>query len=148
MSKSKDIGTRFESACRAYVRVATGCDCERSALHGSRDVGDLGGLASASGLRGVAECKAGAQAVAAQPANVAEWRRQTEVERANAGADFAWLLLKTKGAGEARMGRTRCDMTLRSLRLLADGGEPSPASAGVWVTLDLDTACWLLGGHE
>ena len=145
--KPKAIGTAFETMCGRWLVGRLGQDVERRALHGSADVGDLAGLTSATGLAGIVECKAGAQATKAQPANVAEWRRQTLAERGNSGAGFALLAIKTAGVGAATFGRTRCDVTVADLCRLM-GIEPNARSEAVWVTLDLETACWCIEGAD
>ena len=53
-------------------------------------------------------------------------------------------MLKTRNVGEARFGRTRCDLTVADLCRLV-GREPAGASAEIWVSVDLDTACRLVG---
>lgn len=147
-NRPKDVGTAFETACARWLSERLGQRVERRALHGTMDEGDLGWLRSSTGLDGIVECKAGRQAEAAAPADVAEWRRQTDAERENARAGFALLVLKTRNVGEARFGRTRCDLTVADLcRLL--GMAPCAASESVWVTVDLECACWcVLGSPE
>ena len=143
-NRPKDIGTAFETACARWLSERLGQRVERRALHGTMDEGDLGWLRSSTGLDGIVECKAGRQAEAAAPSDVAEWRRQTDAERENARAGFALLVLKTRNVGEARFGRTRCDLTVADLCRLV-GREPTDESAEVWVSVDLDTACHLVG---
>lgn len=147
-NKPKAIGTAFETMCARWLSERTGQRVERRALSGSADGGDLGWLHSATGYDGIVECKAGDAAERAQPANVAEWRRQTIAERENSGAGFALLVMKRRGVGAKSVGRCRCDMTLADLRRITDGHSPSEASDALWVTLDLECACWCLdGGH-
>lgn len=145
MARPKDVGTAFETACARWLSERLGQRVERRALHGTKDEGDLGWLRSSTGLDGIVECKAGRQAEAAAPANVAEWRRQTDAERENARAGFALLVLKTKGVGAKSIGRTRCDLTVADLCRLV-GIAPSAKSEAVWVTIDLETACWCVDG--
>lgn len=146
-NRPKDVGTAFETACARWLARRLGQRVERRALHGTKDEGDLGWLRSSTGLDGIVECKAGRQAEAAAPADVAEWRRQTDAERGNAGAGFALLVLKTRSVGEARFGRTRCDVTLADLCRLF-GMRPCAASEAIWVTLDLETACCAVEGID
>ena len=55
---SKDKGTRFETAVVDYLRWALGDDrVHRLTLHGSKDVGDIGGIYH-RGARVTVECKA------------------------------------------------------------------------------------------
>lgn len=147
-NKPKAKGTAFETVCARWLSERLGQRIERRALHGSADQGDLGWLRSWNGLDGIVECKAGDQAEAAQPANVRRWREQTLDERDNSLTGFALLVLKTKGVGAKSLGRTRCDVTVADLcRLL--GMAPCAASESVWVTVDLECACWcVLGSPE
>ena len=140
-NRSKSTGTRFETQCARWLTERLGYPVERRALHGNRDVGDLAWLVGAGGARGIVECKA-VKAVTA--ANVGEWRRQTEAERENAGADFAWLVVKTANVGLQRFERTRVDVQMRDLvgmGLVADvpHGER-------WMSMDIETACVLIEG--
>lgn len=146
-NKPKAKGTEFETVCARWLSERLGQRIERRALHGTKDEGDLGWLRSWNGMDGIVECKAGAAAEAAQPANVRKWREQTIDERNNSLAGFALLVLKTPGVGAKTLGRTRCDLTVADLcRLL--GIAPSAKSEAVWVTVDLECACWCIEGAD
>lgn len=147
MARPKDVGTAFETACARWLSERLGQRIERRALHGTKDEGDLGWLRSSTGLDGIVECKAGAAAEAAQPANVRRWREQTLDERSNSLAGFALLVLKTPGVGAKTLGRSRCDVTVADLCRLM-GMAPNAASEAVWVTVDLETACWCIEGAD
>lgn len=147
MARPKDVGTAFETACARWLSERLGQRIERRALHGTKDEGDLGWLRSSTGLDGIVECKAGAAAEAAQPANVRRWREQTLDERSNSLAGFALLVLKTPGVGAKTLGRSRCDVTVADLCRLM-GMAPNAASEAVWVTIDLETACWCIEGAD
>ena len=138
-NKSKSIGTRFETQCARWLTERPGYPVERRALHGNKDVGDLAWLIGGGDARGIVECKA---VKAITTANVSEWRRQTEAERDNAGAQFAWLVIKTANVGMQRFERTRVDVQLRDLAsmccFLGKAGDNH------WMSMDLDTACSLL----
>lgn len=138
-NKSKSIGTRFETQCARWLTDRLGYPVERRALHGNRDVGDLAWLIGGCGARGIVECKA---VKAITTANVAEWRRQTIAERDNAGARFAWLVIKTANVGMQRFERTRVDVQLRDLAAM--GCFLGNADDNHWVSMDLETACSLL----
>ncbi len=138
-NRSKSIGTRFETQCARWLTDRLGYPVERRALHGNRDVGDLAWLVGGGGARGIVECKA-VKAITA--ANVAEWRRQTTAERDNAGADFAWLVIKTANVGMQRFERTRVDVRLGDLAAM--GCFLGKAGDDHWVSMDLETACALL----
>lgn len=150
-NRPKKIGTAFESQCVRWLGARLGDDrIERRALHGSRDMGDIHGLL-AHGAQGIAECKAHKRVT---PSLVASWREQTEAERCNADADFALLLVKTAGVGDATFGRTECQLTVASLMAVCGaGGLPDALRARVgeeWVSLDLEAACRLMtwGGAD
>lgn len=138
-NKSKSIGTKFETQCARWLTERLGYPVERRALHGNRDVGDLAWLIGKGDARGIVECKA-VKAITA--ANVAEWRRQTIAERENAGAQFAWLVIKTANVGMQRFERTRVDVQLRDLAAM--GCFLGKADDNHWVSMDMETACSLL----
>lgn len=138
-NKSKSIGTRFETQCARWLTDRLDYTVERRALHGNRDVGDLAWLVGGGGARGIVECKA-VKAITA--ANVGEWRRQTIAERENAGAQFAWLAIKTANVGMQRFERTRVDVQLRDLAAM--GCFLGKADDNHWMSMDLETACSLL----
>ena len=85
------IGTAGESAARMFLVDDGWPDCERTALHGNRDQGDLIVCRSP---RIIAECKAGAAAENASAAVIDEWLRQTDDEACHAGADLAVLIVR------------------------------------------------------
>lgn len=145
MSRQKAKGTRWETEVCRYMREALGDDrIERRALHGSRDMGDLYGIA-AHGFSGVAECKAHATVTAAL---VDAWREQTSVERVNAGADFALLVVKNPRhpTGEAHVHVTLRDLARIALPVAVCDGHMEMAD-GKWVRMTLDEACALIKGE-
>lgn len=138
-NRSKAKGTQFESQCARWLTERLGYPVERRALHGNRDVGDLAWLIGKGDARGIVECKA-VKAITA--ANVAEWRRQTEAERDNAGAAFAWLIIKTANVGAQRFERTRVDVRLGDIAAM--GCFLGKTNDNHWMSMDLETACSLL----
>ena len=96
MSKQKAKGTACEVAILKYVRANGFPWAERLALSGAADCGDISLL---PGRLIVLEAKAHASAATGQPGAtlLAEWMRQTETERDNAGADHGLLVVKRKG---------------------------------------------------
>lgn len=102
-NRSKNIGTAGESAVRDYFRGNGFHGCERRALHGAFDLGDLTGIGPL-----VAEVKAGSAAARASDGQVASWLDETEVERQNARADYGLLVMKRAGIGPARAGEWWC----------------------------------------
>lgn len=94
---SKAKGTDAEVAVR-NVFIDNGFPhCERRALNGALDKGDL------SGLIGICvEVKGGTAAELASPAQIDKWLQETETERQNADADYGLLVMKIRGVGYAR----------------------------------------------
>ena len=119
MSKSKDKGTRMETAVVSYLRGFFG-DTEgtihRSALHGTRDEGDVHGL-SCRGGRIVLEVKN------CRKYDLREWLRQVEAERGNADADFGMVVFHLNGVGIENAGEQGVLMTLETLCRLIGGAE-------------------------
>ena len=115
MSRNKEKGTRFESQVVDYMREALGDNrIERRATSGAKDRGDVAGVI----LRKkpvVIECKN------KQRMALSEWLDEAEIERGNADAEFAFVVHKRRGCGEANMGRT-------------------------YVTCDLETLCAVIAG--
>jgi len=81
---SKRKGTKFESEVCAYL-VARGLDCERRALTGTQDRGDVAGIPG-----WVLELKN------QNSSNWAEWMDETERERRNDHADFGLLVVRRR----------------------------------------------------
>lgn len=141
---SKDRGTRYETAVVRYMREMTGDDrIERRALHGSKDMGDIYGIA-AHGWEGIAECKAHKEVT---PALVTEWREQTVAERENAGAGFGLLVVNVY---RAPVWRSIVHVTLRDLARIAlplmvcDGWEAR--ADDTWTCMTLFDACMHING--
>ena len=82
-------------------------------LHGSKDVGDIGGI-TWRGAPVVVEVKNHREKRHAQ------WLKEAETERVNAGAPIAFVLTHTKGVGEKNFGKNECLIDLRSLAKLLD----------------------------
>lgn len=148
-TRPKQIGSDFERDVADWLAKRLGQPMiDRLSLHGNRDVGDVGWLTASDGQRGTVECKCVAEW---GPALLSEWQRQTVAERANAGCDFAILVVKTPGIGLAKFGQTRTFVQVRDvLRMLGivtvlndearDGGER-------WVETTLEEVCqWLTRG--
>ena len=93
MSRPRDIGTRAETAAKRWLVDDGWADCERRALAGNRDTGDL--TVCRSPLI-IAEVKGGAAADKASPAVIATWLEQTDTEWAHAGADLGVLIVARK----------------------------------------------------
>ena len=104
MSKSKDIGTRAETAVRNYL-LSVGYDpmtAHRNVLKGSADEGDVW-LRESYGLI-VFEIKGGKSAKDASYEQVRKWYEEAEVEKANANGKFGFLVTQRAGVGYPRAG--------------------------------------------
>lgn len=95
MNRSKAKGTRAETAVVAYLRGNGFPHAERRPLAGSRDGGDI---AVCPGI--ICEVKDAASLYGRPgPALMRSWMAQTERERDNAGAKFAFLVVKRPRTG-------------------------------------------------
>lgn len=146
MSKQREKGTRYESAVVKYLRE--GLDDERPerlALHGSKDMGDIGHI-FAHGYRGIAECKSHKRVT---PGDIAEWRQQTVDERWNSDSDFALLIVNQYNKP---MGQSQVHVTIRDLARICLGmrvattPKLSELYEDAWVVMDLDQAIYLMRG--
>lgn len=94
MSKQKQKGTSFETACVRWLKERLGDErIHRAALTGAHDTGDIHGI-FAHGARGIVECK---NYKTYAPSLIATFKRQTLAEQANADADFSLLVLHANG---------------------------------------------------
>jgi hypothetical protein len=97
VNKAKAKGTAVESAAVLHL-IANGFpDAERRSLAGSADRGDI--LVRRRPCI-VAECKYANRGVQVTP-----WMREVNIETANAGASYGFLIAKQKGAGDRKVGR-------------------------------------------
>lgn len=125
MSRSKNKGTRWESAIVDYLRANGVPHAERRSLNGNKDRGDIAGIAGV-----VIEAKSAARL------DLAGWIAETETERINdhAPVGAAWI----KRRGKTSPGHGYVLMTGdRFLRLLADAGYiPQPPADDLTPTED------------
>lgn len=104
MSKSKDIGTRAETAVRNYL-LSVGYDpmtAHRNVLKGSADEGDVW-LRESYGLI-VFEIKGGKSAKDASYEQIKKWYEEAEIEKKNADGKFGFLVTQRAGVGYPRAG--------------------------------------------
>lgn len=104
MSKSKDIGTRAETAVKNYL-LSVGyspLDAHRNVLKGSVDEGDVW-LRESYGLI-VFEVKGGKAAKEASYGQIEKWFQEAETEKKNANAKFGFLVTQRAGVGYPRAG--------------------------------------------
>lgn len=92
-TKPRDIGTSAETAAKRWLVDDGWPDCERRALTGNRDTGDL--TVCRRPLI-IAEVKAGHAADKASPKVIADWLEQTDTEAVHAGADLGVLIVARK----------------------------------------------------
>lgn len=105
MTRSKDIGTRGETAVTRYAREHGFPLADRRPLKGINDEGDV---LLCPGL--IAEVKSGKSAQAASLGQIRKWLAETERERVNARADHALLVVQRRGHGVERVGDWECWM--------------------------------------
>lgn len=145
-NKSKAVGTRFESAVVKYLREGLEDERpERLALHGSKDMGDIGHV-YAHGFEGVIEAKSHKKIT---PGLIDEWRRQTLDERENSDSDFALLVVNKYNSS---MGQSQVHVTIRDLARICLGmrvattPKLSELYDSQWVVMSLDDAIYLMRG--
>lgn len=105
MSKSKDIGTRAETAVRNYL-LSEGyspLEAHRNVLKGSADEGDVWLREKTHGLI-VFEVKGGKSAKEASQGQIHRWFDEADVERVNASANYGFLVTQRAGVGYPRAG--------------------------------------------
>lgn len=115
MSKAKQKGTQFESACRDYENNYLGSDTvDRLSTGGINDRGDLGWVYS-HGQKIVQECKNRTEL------RLKTWLEEAERERGNADALAGVVISKRRGIGDAHMGDQLVVMTLRDFMAIITG---------------------------
>lgn len=138
MSRSKDIGTRAETAVVRYLKAYGWPSAERRALTGAQDQGDI------TGTPGVCwEVKARKKPIS--DLDVAGWMVETETERRNAGAVVGVLVVRRAGVGEGHAGRWWAYLSAGTLTGLAvEGGFVPYARLGFPVRMLLADAVAVL----
>ncbi|WP_433415076.1 hypothetical protein ACQP1V_36370 [Microtetraspora malaysiensis] len=117
-NKSKEIGTKAETAVVRHLRDHGFPGAERRALKGNLDEGDI------TGCIGVCwEVKGGDAAREASYLKIADWWREAEIERENADADVAVLVVQRRGYGLERAGDWWAYLDLATATFLATAGE-------------------------
>lgn len=139
-NKSKAKGTRYETQIADYINdwCGNGKRCERKALHGEKDHGDLG--FRVSGLDIIVECKWNKE----YPNNALEqeFRRQTDEEAVNADADGGILVMN-----RYRNGTDRHEAWMHlSLACALCGSQLPSGCEDIWVCTRLYDFCWLVFG--
>ena len=90
MSAARAAGTAFESAVVAYLAAHGFIHAERQPLSGSRDRGDIGGVAGWT-----------LEAKACRAMDLAGWAAEARVESINAGTRWHAVIAKRRGRGVA-----------------------------------------------
>lgn len=98
MSKSKAIGTRAETKVKRYFNDH-GIRCERKALAGSADEGDLR-LFIPDGSEVTVEVKAGKQTANYNRTQLDDWKRQTLVECINSNCPAILIVVRYRRSFE------------------------------------------------
>lgn len=122
MSKSKNIGTRAETAVRNYL-LSVGYSelaAHRNVLKGSDDEGDVWLREENHGLI-VFEVKGGKAAKEASHGQIQKWFQEAETERDNASAKFGFLATQRAGVGYPRAGEWWAYANLSDLIFLRTG---------------------------
>ncbi|TDE20849.1 hypothetical protein E1295_46985 [Nonomuraea mesophila] len=141
MSRSKDIGTRAESAVVAAIRPRGFPHAERRALAGEFDLGDL------TGTPGICwEVKGGDKAKDAGDGQIGAWLAETERERINSGANVGVLVTQRRGVGLGNAHRWWAWLPLGHVVELGRGPEyvMPPCVFDIPVRMLLEDACLLL----
>ena len=105
MSKSKDIGTRAETAVKNFLLTAgySPLEAHRNVLKGSADECDVWLREATHGLI-VFEVKGGKSAKEASYGQTLKWFGEADVERVNASANYGFLVTQRAGVGYPRAG--------------------------------------------
>jgi hypothetical protein len=146
VNKPKAKGTAAESAVVSYLRTAGFPMCERLALQGGKDRGDVTGI---PGI--VVEVKA------ENVYTLSSWLQECRVEVENAKADFGFVAAKPRGVGNTRTDQWYAVMNLKPWQLLLDeASKECPGCVRVWmqdmrpgfINRDLAGALKLAQGHQ
>jgi hypothetical protein len=119
VNKSKAKGTSTETLVVGYLQEHGWPYCERRALSGNLDKGDLAGM---PGL--CVEVKYGNNTIKIGP-----WLTETGIERLNAGADHGILVVKPFGMGEKNVGKFYAVMVAHDFDALLAKVEVQPDPA-------------------
>lgn len=139
-NKSKAKGTSYERTVADYINDWCGNNkrCERKALHGNSDQGDL--AFRVRNLDLIAECKWNKDYP--NKAKELDFRAQTDTETANAEADGGILVMN-----RYRNGTDRHEVWMHlSLACHLVGAKLPVGSEDIWVCTRLYDFCWLVFG--
>lgn len=108
MSRSKDKGTRFESAVVGYLRTCGFPAVERRALSGNLDKGDIAGIPGWA-----LECKD------VGSLNFSGWLNEAKTEALNAGARW-WAVVAKRRRSKGSTGSVEDAYVVMPLSVFAD----------------------------
>lgn len=137
MNRSKDIGTRAETAVVRYATAHGFPHADRLTMRGPMDRGDVG---LCPGV--IVEVKGGDAARNITDLNVERWLDDTYREREHAGAAVAFLVVQRAGVGALNAGRWHAYWRLGWLAELA--GQPWSVDPHVPVRMLLHHALTLV----
>ena len=144
VNKSKDIGTKAETAVVRAASTRGFPHADRITLSGHKDRSDVRlTLGLTAGV--VAQVKAGQAAKTASDQQIDRWLAETERERANAGADIALLVTARPGIGAPNAHRWACHMWASTfLALLGATHAVTVPNPHAPIRMTLDSALVLL----
>ena len=111
---AKKAGARFERDISDYLAETIDDHIDRKVRTGAKDSGDIANVRTPTGRRVTIECKNTARM------ELAQWTREADTERVNAGDDIAVVVHKRHGVA---------------------------AAGSQWVTMTVDEFVKLLGGE-
>lgn len=117
-ASAKQAGSRFERLVADHLAQHLDDRIDRRPRGGAKDLGDIGGVRTATGQRVVIECKDTTRA------ELAAWIREAHTEAGNDDAAVGVVAHKRRGIGYA--GDQYVTMTLDDLIVLLGGERPSP----------------------
>ncbi|WFE45323.1 hypothetical protein [Verrucosispora sp. WMMD1129] len=118
--RPRDIGTAAETAVVKILTANGFPQCERRALRGTHDAGDL------TGTPGICwSVKGGEQARAASDLQIERWLAELATQTVNAKADAGVLVVQRRAVGEQNAHRWWAVMPAFQLASLAAGNEPA-----------------------
>lgn len=120
-NKSKERGTRAETAVARALQRLGFPHAERRTLKGNRDEGDI------TGCPGICwEVKGGNAARTASDLDIAGWMAETETERGNAKAEVGILVVQRKGINYPDADRWHAYIRVEQLSALLVPDAPHP----------------------
>jgi hypothetical protein len=140
-NKPKATGTRAESAVTTYL-TAEGIDAARTALHGSKDQGDV--FIRLGKYLVTVEVKSYKSWASAR--QIEKWLDDADLECLNADADASILIVKRPGSGAANAGDWLCYMRADEWEWLAYGSPIGTPARREWVSVPLSHMVIVLRG--